>query len=493
MSHVERTSAKGEYIIMLKKTKIVCTMGPATEKPGLVEELIKNGMNCARFNFSHGDHAEHAGRIKMVRDAARHTDSIVALLLDTKGPEMRLGTFKDGKVQLTKGEEFVLTYADTPGDEHHAPISHKALYKEVKPGNTILLSDGLVGLTVKEIKGKDIVTEILNSGPMSTKKRVAAPGVAVSLPPISEQDEKDIIFGIENDMDYVAASFVQRASDVKEIRKLIKKYKGSMGIIAKIENLEGVKNIDAIIEAADGIMVARGDLGVEIPAEDVPFLQKEIISKCNRAGKLVIVATQMRESMTNNPRPTRAEVSDVANAVFDGTDAIMLSGETASGDYPVEAVQTMSKIAMKTESTIHYQKRFAHTGVEEQKHITDAIAHSSVQLSYELGAKAILTPTHSGYTAKAVSKYRPLADIVAYATTAKVARQLNLYWGVQLINGRIWDDEHDSAAAAVAAALREGYVEIGDTTVITSGISSGEAGFKSKGNNTTKIQIAVVD
>ena len=266
-----------------------------------------------------------------------------------------------------------------------------------------------------------------------------------------------------------------------------------MGIIAKIENLEGVKNIDTIIEAADGIMVARGDLGVEIPAEDVPFLQKEIISKCNRAGKLVIVATQMLESMTNNPRPTRAEVSDVANAVFDGTDAIMLSGETASGDYPVEAVQTMSKIAMKTESTIHYQKRFAHTGVEEQKHITDAIAHSSVQLSYELGAKAILTPTHSGYTAKAVSKYRPLADIVAYATTAKVARQLNLYWGVQLINGRIWDDEHDSAAAAVAAALREGYVEIGDTTVITSGISSGEAGFKSKGNNTTKIQIAVVD
>ena len=325
---------------MLKKTKIVCTMGPATEKPGVVEGLIAAGMNCARFNFSHGDHAEHMGRIKMVRDAARHADKIVALLLDTKGPEMRLGEFKDGKVQLTKGEEFVLTYADIPGDEHQAPISHKELYKEVKPGNTILLSDGLVGLKVKEIKGKDIVTEILNSGPMSTKKRVAAPGVAVSLPPISEQDEKDIIFGVENDLDYVAASFIQRASDVKAIRKLIKDHKGQMNIISKIENLEGVKNIDAIIEASDGIMVARGDLGVEIPAEDVPFLQKEIISKCNRAGKLVIVATQMLESMTNNPRPTRAEVSDVANAVFDGTDAIMLSGETASGDYPVEAVQT---------------------------------------------------------------------------------------------------------------------------------------------------------
>ncbi len=477
---------------MLKKTKIVCTMGPATEKPGLVEKLMENGMNCARFNFSHGDHAEHLGRIKMVRDAARHTDSIVALLLDTKGPEMRLGEFKDGKVQLTKGESFVLTYADTPGDEHGAPISHKKLYQEVKPGDTILLSDGLVGLTVKEIKGKDIVTEILNSGPMSTKKRVAAPGVSVGLPPISEQDERDIIFGVENDMDYVAASFVQRASDVREIRKLIKKHKGNMEIIAKIENLEGIKNIDSIIEASDGIMVARGDLGVEIPAEDVPFLQKEIIAKCNKAGKLVIVATQMLESMTTNPRPTRAEVSDVANAVFDGTDAIMLSGETASGDYPLEAVQTMSKVAVKTESAIHYRKRFTHLGVEIQTHITDAIAHSSVQLSYELGAKAILTPTHSGYTTKVVSKYRPLADIIAYAATAKVARQLSLYWGVQLINGRIWSDE-DTVEATVAAALKEGYINAGDITVITSGISSGDTGFKSKGNNTTKIQIAIAD
>lgn len=477
---------------MLKKTKIVCTMGPATEKPGLVEKLIENGMNCARFNFSHGDHAEHMGRIKMVRDAARRTNGLVALLLDTKGPEMRLGEFKDGKVQLTKGEEFVLTYEDTPGDEHGAPISHKELYKEVTAGDTILLSDGLVGLLVKEIKGKDIVTEILNSGPMSTKKRVAAPGVAVSLPPISEQDEKDIIFGVENDLDYVAASFVQRASDVKAIRKLIKEHDGHMDIIAKIENLEGVKNIDSIIEAADGIMVARGDLGVEIPAEDVPALQKEIIGKCNRAGKLVIVATQMLESMTSNPRPTRAEVSDVANAVFDGTDAIMLSGETASGDYPVEAVQTMCKIAVKTESAIQYRKRFSLMGMERQTHITDAIAHSSVQLSYELGAKAILTPTHSGYTAKMVSKYRPLADIIAYASTAKVARQLNLYWGVQLINGRIWSDE-DTAQATVAAALKDGFIESGDITVITSGISSGEASYKNQGNNTTKIQIAIAE
>lgn len=479
-------------MIMMKKTKIVCTMGPATEKPGMVEELIKSGMNCARFNFSHGDHAEQLGRIKMVREAARKADCIVPLLLDTKGPEMRLGFFKDGKVQLEKGQEFTLTNSDAAGDVHGAPISYKELYKEVQPGNTILLSDGLVGLEVKEIKGKDIVTTVLNSGPMSTRKRVAVPGVAVGLPPISEQDEKDIIFGIENDMDFVAASFIQRASDVKEIRKLIKAHKGNMLIIAKIENLEGVKNIDSIIEAADGIMVARGDLGVEIPAEDVPFLQKEMISKCNKAGKLVIVATQMLESMTNNPRPTRAEVSDVANAVFDGTDAVMLSGETASGDYPQEAVETMAKIAMKTESSIHYRKRFAHMGMENLKRITDAIAHSSVQLAYELNAKAIFTPTHSGYTAKMVSKYRPEADIVAYASSSKVARQLSLYWGVQLINGRIWEDE-DTAEATMSAAQREGYVEAGDTVVITSGISSGDAGIKSKGNNTNKIQICVVE
>ncbi|MCR5176510.1 MAG: pyruvate kinase [Anaerovibrio sp.] len=472
---------------MFKKTKIVCTMGPTTDKPGVIEELMKNGMNCARFNFSHGDHAEQQGRIERVREAALHTDMIIPLLLDTKGPEMRLGEFKDGKVQLEKGNEFVLTNSDTPGDEHGAPISYKKLYEEVKPGDTILLSDGLVGLEVKKIKGKDIVTTILNSGPMSTRKRVAVPGVAVGLPPISEQDEKDIIFGIEHDMDFVAASFIQRASDIKAIRKLIKSRKGHMDIIAKIENLEGVKNIDSIIEAADGVMVARGDLGVEIPAEDVPVIQKEIIKKCNRAGKLVIVATQMLESMTSNPRPTRAEVSDVGNAVYDGTDAIMLSGETANGAYPVEAVKTMNKIACRIEESIDYKNRFANKGVEHKKSITDAVAHSTVQLAYELDATAIITPTETGFTTKMVSKYRPQATIIAYASTSKVARQLNLLWGVQLVSGRIWDDEPDRAGASIAAALRAGYVEQGDIAVVTSGINM------SKGNNTNKIQIRTID
>ena len=474
---------------MLKKTKIVCTMGPATEKAGVIEGLMENGMNCARFNFSHGDHAEQLGRIKKVREAARHVDKIIPLLLDTKGPEMRLGAFKDGKVQLEKGQEFTLTYSDDEGDASRVSINYKGLYKEVQPGDTILLSDGLVGLEVKEIKGKDIVTTVLNSGPMSTRKRVAVPGVAVGLPPISEQDEKDIIFGVENDMDFVAASFIQRASDVEAIRKLIEEHNGKMEVIAKIENMEGVKNLDDIIEAADGIMVARGDLGVEVPAEDVPFIQKEIISKCNKAGKLVIVATQMLESMTTNPRPTRAEVSDVANAVFDGTDAIMLSGETASGDYPVEAVQTMSKIARKTEESMHYKRRFEHLGIEKQTRITDAVAHSSVQLAYELYATAIFTPTVTGYTAKMVSKYRPRADIIAYAASAKVARQLSLYWGVHLVNGRLWDDEPDPTGAAMAAALREGFVNKGEIAIVTSGIKEN----MSKGNFTNKIQICRID
>ena len=295
---------------MLKKTKIICTQGPATEKPGVIEALIENGMNCARFNFSHGDHAEHLSRINMVREAAKKAGKVVSLILDTKGPEMRLGEFRDGKVMLEKGNKFTLTYSDEPGDETHVSVNHKGLYSEVQPGDTLLLSDGLVALKVDAIHGKDIETTIQNSGQMSTKKRVAAPGISLGLPPISEQDEKDIIFGCEQGMDFVAASFIQRPEDVLAIRKLIEEHDGHLEIIPKIENLAGVKNFDKILEVSDGIMVARGDLGVEVPAEDVPLIQKEIIKKCNEAGKPVIVATQMLESMTDNPRPTRAEVSD---------------------------------------------------------------------------------------------------------------------------------------------------------------------------------------
>lgn len=458
---------------MLKKTKIICTQGPSTEKPGVVDALIENGMNLARFNFSHGDHEEHLGRINMVREAAKKAGKVVSLVLDTKGPEMRLGDFKDGKVMLEKGNKFTLTFSDEPGDETHVSINHKNLYTEVKPGDTLLLSDGLVALTVDEIKGKDIVTTIQNSGKMSTRKRVAAPGVSLGLPPISDQDAKDIIFGCKQDMDFVAASFIQRPEDVLAIRKLIEDNGGCMEIIPKIENLEGVKNFDAILAVSDGIMVARGDLGVEVPAEDVPLIQKDIIRKCNKAGKPVIVATQMLESMTNNPRPTRAEVSDVGNAILDGTDAIMLSGETANGDYPVEAVSTMNCIAQRIESALEYKDLFVERGFEHLESRTRAVAHATVQMAYELDAGTIITPTESGYTTKVVSKYRPKAAIIAYTSSEKVVRQLNLRWGVYPVLGEQWKDVDEMTSNATAATVKEGYAKRGDLTIITSGIKTG--------------------
>ncbi len=464
---------------MLKKTKIICTQGPATDAEGVVEKLIENGMNCARFNFSHGTHDEHLKRLNRVREAAKKTEKIISLILDTKGPEMRLGEFKDGSVNLEAGKKFTLTYSDEPGDETHVSVNHKKLYKEVKPGNKLLLSDGLVELLVEEIKGKDIITKILNSGKMSTRKRVAAPGVELGLPAISEQDEKDLIFGVENDMDFVAASFIQRAEDVEQIRDLIAKHGGHMEIIPKIENLAGVQNIDEIIKAADGIMVARGDLGVEIPAEDVPIIQKQIIKKCNAAGKPVIVATQMLESMTENPRPTRAEVSDVGNAILDGADAIMLSGETASGKYPVEAVATMKKIALRMEESLEYKEIFLTKGMGHKYSQTDAIAHATVQLAYELDAKAIITPTKSGYTTRVVSKYRPKADIIAFAPNLMVARHLNLRWGVFTIPGVPWMNPEEMIKFSAASSLERGLVEKGDLTVLTSGIKYGTGGTSS--------------
>lgn len=461
---------------MLKRTKIICTQGPATDAPGVIEKLIENGMNCARFNFSHGDHAGHQKRIDAVRAAAQKMNRVVALMLDTKGPEMRLGEFEKGEVQLVAGNKFTLTNADTPGDETHCAVSHKKLYEEVVVGEKLLLSDGLVELRIDEIKDKDIITTILNSGKMSTRKRVAAPGATLSLPAISEQDEKDIIFGVENDMDFVAASFIQRASDVEEIRKLIARHHGHMEIIPKIENLAGVQNIDDIIAAADGIMVARGDLGVEIPAEDVPVIQKEIIRKCNEAGKPVVVATQMLESMTVNPRPTRAEVSDVGNAIWDGADVIMLSGETASGKYPVEAVSTMTRIAQRVEKALSYKKIFEEKGIHRKFSQTDAIAHATVQLAYELSASAIITPTKSGYTTKILSKYRPQAVIVAFAPNQTIARHLALRWGVFVVPETPWLNQDEMFNYVSKTALENGFVKQGDIVVVTSGLKYGAGG-----------------
>ncbi|MBR4151534.1 MAG: pyruvate kinase [Selenomonadaceae bacterium] len=464
---------------MLKKTKIICTQGPATDAPGIIEALIENGMNAARFNFSHGDHAGHQKRIDAVKAAAKKTGKIIPLILDTKGPEMRLGEFKEGAVQLIEGEKFTLVNDEILGDKNQATVSHKALYSEVNVGDKLLLNDGLVELQVDSIEGENIHTTILNSGKMSSRKRVAAPGVSLGLPAVSEQDEKDILFGIQNDMDFVAASFIQRAKDVEEIRDFITKHGGHMEIISKIENLEGVKNIDEIIAASDGIMVARGDLGVEIPAQDVPIIQKNIIKKCNAVGKVVIVATQMLESMTTNPRPTRAEVSDVGNAIIDGADVIMLSGETASGKYPVEAAAMMNQIALRIEESLEYKEIFLMKGMGRKYSNTDAISHATVQIAYELNAAAIITPTRSGYTTRVVSKYKPKAPVIAFTQTDQVARHLNLRWGVFPISGTPWLDIVQMIDYSATSALEHGYVQKGDLVILTAGMKYGEGGTSS--------------
>ena len=450
---------------MFKKTKIICTQGPATDAPGVIEGLIDNGMNAARFNFSHGDHAGHKKRIDAVKAAAQAKGKIISLILDTKGPEMRLGEFKDGSVQLVEGNKFALLNDDILGDETQASVTHKLLYTEVKV-DKLLLNDGLVELQIDEIKDKNIYTTILNSGKMSSRKRVAAPGVALGLPAISEQDRKDILFGIENDMDFVAASFIQRAADVEALRDLIVSNGGHMEIISKIEN-------------SDGIMVARGDLGVEIPAEDVPIIQKNIIKKCNAVGKPVVVATQMLESMTINPRPTRAEVSDVGNAILDGADVIMLSGETAGGKYPIEAATMMKQIALRIEESLEYKEIFLQKGMHRKYSHTDAIAHATVQLGYELSAAAIITPTRSGYTTCVVSKYKPKAPIIAFTQSDKVARHLNLRWGVYPISGTPWLDIVQMIDYSAAGALEQGFVKKGDLVILTAGMKYGEGGTSS--------------
>ena len=387
----------------MKKTKIICTMGPATDDVSLLTQMMQAGMDLARFNFSHGNHEDHGKRLSLVRQAAARAGKVIATIADTKGPEMRLGMFKDNKVQLSEGDEFTLTTADYLGDEHKAHVNYAGLPEELAVGSSILLADGLLSLKVTAIEGCEIHTIVVNGGELSSRKRVACPGIELKLPFLSEQDKADILFAAKNDMDYVAASFVQKADDVIAIRKVLEENGYHMGIISKIENEAGVKNIDEIINVSDGVMVARGDLGVEIPTEDVPIVQKEIISRCNKAGKPVITATQMLESMMSSYRATRAEASDVANSIFDGTDVIMLSGETASGKYPLEAVQTMAKIAQRTEKSLDYITLFQKKGLSERIHSTDAISHATVQIATEIRANAILTITESGFTARMIA------------------------------------------------------------------------------------------
>lgn len=461
---------------MFKKTKIICTVGPSTDKPGVLEAMIEAGMNVARFNFSHGTHEDHAKRISMVREASRKVGKPIALLLDTKGPEMRLGKFKEGKVLLTEGQKFILTAEDVDGTNELVSVNHKLLPQEVSPGNVILLSDGLVSLKVNSVEGDNIVTTVQNTGEMSTGKRVAVPGVNINLPFLSRQDADDILFGISQGMDFIAASFVQRAADVLAIRKLLEDSGAKMDIIAKIENAEGVKNIDEILKVVDGIMVARGDLGVEIPTEEVPIVQKMLIQKCNQAGKPVITATQMLESMMANPRPTRAEASDIANAIMDGTDAIMLSGETASGKYPAEAVRVMARIAIRTESALNYGTILLQKGVLPHITTTDAISHATVQIAHELNASAVITATESGYTPRMVSKYRPQAGIIAVTPHEETLRRMMLLWGVYPLLGTQVKGTDDMVQNAIGSALKSGVVKDGDLVVITAGVPAGRSG-----------------
>lgn len=460
-----------------RKTKIICTLGPASEDIQIMTQLVEAGMNVARFNFSHGDHKEQLTRLNTLREVKAKTGAPIAALLDTKGPEIRLKEFAEGFVTLEIGQEFTLTTDDVVGTKEKVSITYKDLPNDVTKGTHILIDDGLIEMSVIDVKGHDIVCKVMNGGKISNKKGVNVPNVELSMDYISPKDYKDIVFGVKEDFDFIAASFVRTAEDVKVIREILNEHGGSnIEIIAKIENHQGVNNIDEIIEAADGIMVARGDMGVEIPLEDVPVIQKMIIKKVYQAGKFVITATQMLDSMISHPRPTRAEATDVANAIYDGTSAIMLSGETAAGQYPVEAVDTMSRIAIRTEQDINYITRLKEREGAQTPSITDAISHSACRMGDDLEATAIVTVTKSGRTAHSVSKFRPNTPILAGCMSEKVCRQLNLCWGVY----PFMIDEKKSAEVlfdhAIKRAEEENYIEEGDVVVLTAGVPLGISG-----------------
>ncbi|WP_147803407.1 pyruvate kinase [Alkalicoccus halolimnae] len=461
----------------MRKTKIVCTIGPASESQEKLTQLINAGMNVARLNFSHGDHEEHGARIKTIRETAEKAGTDTAILLDTKGPEIRTQTIEGGEAELVKGSTLRVSMEEVVGNNEIISVTYPDLVNDVKVGSKLLLDDGLVELLVTEIKDKELVTEVLNNGTLKNKKGVNVPNVSVNLPGITEKDANDIVFGIEQDVDFIAASFVRRAADVLDIRELLEKHGAEhIHIIPKIENQEGVDNIEEILEVSDGLMVARGDLGVEIPPEEVPLVQKDLIKKCNRLGKPVITATQMLDSMQRNPRPTRAEASDVANAILDGTDAIMLSGETAAGAYPIESVQTMQNIALRAESAMKHEEVLRKITKESENTITEAISQSVAHTAMNLRASAILTATQSGHTARMISKYRPESLIIAVTSNARVSRTLALVWGVHAQVGSEVSTTDEMLQLSVDESLKSGYVKNGDLVVITAGVPVGERG-----------------
>mgnify|MGYP001775043934 FL=1 len=455
----------------MRSTKIICTMGPNTDKKTVMKSLVKNGMNVARFNFSHGDHEEQRERMNLLKNVREELDRPVAILLDTKGPEIRTGLLEGGKkVTLREGSEFILYTEEMTGNETGCCVTYPGLAKDVKPGDRILIDDGLIELKVKQIKSGNIVCHVENGGELGERKGVNVPNVKVKLPAVTEKDIDDILFGIQQDIDFIAASFIRSAKGVKEIRKILKEnHAEHISIIAKIENAEGVENIDEIIEASDGIMVARGDLGVEIPAQEVPHIQKMIIKKCNERYVPVITATQMLDSMIRNPRPTRAEVADVANAIYDGTDAVMLSGETAAGKYPVEALKMMNEIAENTEQYVDYEKYIHHRTMYEQSKISSAIGIASVRTARNIGAACIVTPTMSGKTARLISNFRPSMPIYAVTPNEMVQHKMQLYWGVIPLKGYIKDTTENIIVNAMETIKRKRLVKKGQTVVITAG------------------------
>ncbi|XJS11748.1 pyruvate kinase [Aerococcaceae bacterium WGS1372] len=471
----------------MKKTKIVCTLGPATDNVDTMVQLIDAGMNVARFNFSHGDHTEQLERFNTLKEARKRAKGNVGMLLDTKGPEIRTHLMATDVVPLVKGNTVRISMEEVTGTEEKFSVTYSELINDVKVGGHILLDDGLVDLLVTEIDhdNNEIVTEIQNTGVLKSRKGVNVPNVSLNLPGITEKDESDIRFGVREGIDFIAASFVRRASDVMEIRQVLEEEgRPNVKIISKIENQEGVDNIDEILEVSDGIMVARGDLGVEIPTQEVPIVQKYIIKKCNEAGKVVITATQMLDSMQKNPRPTRAEAGDVANAIFDGTDAVMLSGETAAGDYPVEAVKTMASIALRTEEALVGQD--AMTLKAYDKHdLTEAIGQAVGHTARNLAINTIVAATKSGHTAQMISKYRPQANIIATTFDEEVSRSLTLTWGVQAFEIKAPKDTDDMLDSATALVQTKGFAKEGDLIIITAGVPVTESGT----TNLMKIQL----
>ena len=470
----------------MRKTKIVCTLGPSTDDEAVLRQLMLAGMDVARCNFSHGVYEDHKRRMDAVKKLRKEVGKPVAILLDTKGPEVRVKDFKEGRVVLEAGQLFTLTADEVEGTKDKVSVTYDRLYEDLEEGMRVLIDDGLIEMRVEKVEKNDIVCRVINGGTVSNHKGVNVPDVDLSMPYISDKDREDILFGIGQDVDFIAASFVQKKEDILQLRKLLEKNGGGdIKIIAKIENAQGVANIDDILEVSDGIMVARGDMGVEIPCEEVPVIQKEIIKKVYRTGKQVITATQMLESMIKNPRPTRAETTDVANAVYDGTSAVMLSGETAAGAYPVEAVKTMVKIAERTERDVDYRRRFFLLKREANPDVTDAICHAACTTAIDLNAAAIVTVTKSGKSAKMISRYRPISDIIGCATTEKVCRQLSLTWGVTPLMIQEEKDTYVLFDKAVLAVVKAGLLKEGDLTVLTSGVPIGISGT----TNMIKVQV----